>query len=56
MQVIVHYPKEEAAQHELAVRVAQCHADAVMRYIRELPCSREQKIALMDAIINAKST
>ncbi|MEG2176557.1 MAG: hypothetical protein RRY97_06735 [Oscillibacter sp.] len=56
MQVMVHYPKEEAAQHELAVRAAQCHADVVIRYIREQPCAREQKIALIDAILNARST
>lgn len=55
MQVIVHYPKEETAQHELSARVAQCHADAVIRYIREQPWTREQKLALIDLILNVKS-
>lgn len=55
MRVIVHDPKEAAAQRELAIWVSHCHADAVMRYIREQPCSKEQKAALVDAIINAKS-
>lgn len=53
MRVIVHTPKEEAARRELAIRVAQSHGDAVMRFIRGLPCSKEQKVALIQAILDS---
>lgn len=51
IHVIVHAPKTEAGQQELAKRVAGVHADLVRRYIQKLRCPSEEKAALLDAVI-----
>ena len=51
IHVIVHAPKTEIGQLELAKRVAGVHADLVHRYIQKLRCPSEEKAALLDAVI-----
>ena len=51
IRVIVYAPKEKAGQQELARRVAEVHADAVIARIKRLSCSVAQKQKLLDALI-----
>ena len=45
-------PDTDAAQEALAKGIAQVHADAVMREILALSCPTEQKLALLDAVMD----
>lgn len=45
--IVVHRP---ANTGELAKRVAQAHADAIIAKVKKLNCSAEQKKELIDAI------
>ena len=49
--VIVHRPTTEEGKEELARRVADVHANAVMQRIKDLNCPDQQKLDLMDAVI-----
>ena len=51
INVIVYYPKTEEGKRELAKRVADVHADMVLRYIQKLDCPSWQKEELLDAVI-----
>jgi len=55
INVIVHYPKNIEGQRELAERVAGVHADMVNQHIKKLNCPSEQKVQLLDAVIQAAS-
>ena len=55
INVIVHYPKSIEGQRELAERVAGVHADMVNQHIKKLNCPSEQKVQLLDAVIQAAS-
>ena len=48
-------PDTDAAKEALAKAIAQVHADAVMREILALSCPTEQKLALLDAVMDAAS-
>ncbi|MCL2603990.1 MAG: hypothetical protein FWD90_05890 [Defluviitaleaceae bacterium] len=49
-EIIVHFPKKQEDINILKKKVAQAHAEAVIRYIEKLSCPKEQKIALLDAV------
>ena len=51
INLIVYLPKTAAGARELSERVAEVHAAAVNRRIRELHCSSEQKRELLEAVI-----
>ena len=51
IRVIVHSPRTEEGRAELARRVADVHANAVMQRIKELECPDQQKMDLLDAVI-----
>lgn len=55
INMIVHYPKTEEGQRELAKRVADVHANMVHQYIKKLNCPSEQKVQLLDAVIKSVS-
>ena len=55
IHVIVLYPKTEEGKRELAERVAGVHADMVNQHIKKLNCPSEQKVQLLDAVIQAAS-
>ena len=51
IQVIIHYPKTEEGKRELARCIAVVHADTVNQTIKKLNCPSEQKVQLLDSII-----
>jgi len=53
INLIVHVPETEAGKEELAKRVSEVHAEAVIRRLNGLNCPAGQKLALLDAIIEA---
>ena len=53
VDVIFSYPKRDAEKEELDRRVAEVHADAVIRRIKDLTCPTAQKLELLDAVIAA---
>ena len=55
INVIVHYPKTIEGQRELAERVAGVHADMVNQHIKKLNCPSDQKVQLLDEVINSAS-
>lgn len=55
IHIIVHYPRTEEDKRELARRAAEVHADTVKEYIQKLNCSSDQKLKLLNAIIETVS-
>ena len=53
IRLTVFSPDTAAGEEALAKRIAQAHADAVMREILALSCPTEQKLALLDAVMDA---
>ena len=51
VEVIVHGPSSKAGKEALAKKVASFHAQMVLEYISRLHCPKEQKLALIDAIL-----
>lgn len=51
MEVIVHGPRSKAGKEALARKVVSFHAQIVVEYISRLHCPKEQKLALIDAIL-----
>lgn len=54
MEIIVHAPDTEEMRQELARRTARIHAQTVMENLRMLSCPVEQKVQLMNAIIEKR--
>ena len=52
IRLAVFLPDTDAAKEALAKAIAQVHADAVMREILALSCPTEQKLALLDAVMD----
>ena len=55
MKIIVHHPKSPENISILEKRVADIHAEAVLRYIDKLVCPKEQRINLLNALIEKGS-
>jgi len=51
MKVMVHYPVTPDDCRELQEKVAKVHAAAVLRSITKLPCTKKDKLDLLDAVI-----
>ncbi len=51
VKVLVHYPRTEQGRSELCTRIAKFHANYVAWYIEKLSCPTEQKLRLLDAIV-----
>lgn len=51
INVIMHFPSTENGKKELARRVSDVHAAAVIQRIKELNCPTQQKLDLLDAVI-----
>ena len=51
MEVFIHYPSTPEGLKKLQHEAAVLHAQYVSSRIRKLPCSKEQKLQLVDAII-----
>lgn len=52
IRLTVYYPKTEEGQEELARRVSEIHAAAVIQRLKSLPCPTQQKLNLLDAVID----
>ncbi len=50
MRIIVHYPKSEKELSELGEKVAEIHTEAIISYLDNLSCSKEQKMQMIDKI------
>ena len=55
MKVIVYHPKKPDDIYILQKKIAVVHAKAVLRYINNLPCSKEEKLNLYNAVIETGS-
>ena len=51
INLIVYYPKTAEGQEELVKRVSDVHASAVTQRIKSLNCPTNQKLELLDAVI-----
>ena len=51
VEVIVHGPRSKAGKEALARKVESFRAQIVVEYISRLHCPKEQKLALIDAIL-----
>ena len=51
MEVFLILPKSPQAQKELAYELAKFHEEQALKYILKLPCSTEQKLELVDAVV-----
>ena len=51
INLIVYHPKTAQGQEELARRVADAHASAVIQQLKNLNCPTSQKLQLLDAVI-----
>ncbi len=49
--LIVHPPESDRDKGELAQRIAELHADLVIKKIREIKCSSDPKKELVDRLI-----
>ena len=52
IKIIVHYPQTQQGKQELAQRLADVHADAVISAINKLDCPLKQKLDLLQAVID----
>ena len=52
IKIIVHYPQTQQGMQELAQRLADVHADAVVSAINKLDCPLKQKLDLLQAVID----
>lgn len=51
INLIVYYPKTEEGKEELARRVSDVHAAAVNQRLKSLNCPTNQKLDLLEAVI-----
>ena len=54
MKVIVYHPKKLDDVYTLQKKVAAVHAEAVLRFISKLPYSKEEKLKLLNAVIETR--
>lgn len=52
IKLIVYYPKTEEGKEELARRVSDIHAASVIQRLKSLNCPTQQKLELLDAVID----
>lgn len=51
INLIVYYPKTEEGKEELARRISDVHAAAVNQRLKSLNCPTNQKLDLLEAVI-----
>lgn len=54
--VITHYPTTEEGRREFSKRAASVHAGWVNQTLKKLTCPSEQKLKLLDAVIDSVSS
>lgn len=55
INVIFYYPKTKDGKNELEKQVSNIHADIVNQYLKNLNCPTEQKLKLLNAVIETAS-
>lgn len=53
IRLIPCFPQNLQSRQQLARQVARIHADAAVRYLRSLNCPADQKLALLDALLQS---
>ena len=51
MEVFLIFPKSKQAQQELGHELAKFQSEQALKSIQKLPCSTEQKLELVDAVV-----
>ena len=51
MEIFLIFPKSPQAKQELARELAKFQSGQVLKNVRKLPCSTEQKLELVDAAV-----
>lgn len=51
MEVFLIFPKSKQAQQELGQGLAKFQSEQALKSIQKLPCSTEQKLELVDAVV-----
>ena len=51
-EIIMHFPKKQEDVYILQKKVAQVHAEAIVKHLEKLPFPKEQKLAILDTITN----
>ena len=51
IKLIVHYPSTPEGRHALENQVARVHADFLLSRVKSLSCPSDQKLALIDSVI-----
>lgn len=49
--IIIHMPKTAEGKAELEHRVAQLHAESVLKHVNNLKCPAEQKRQIIETVI-----
>jgi len=49
-EIIIHFPKNQEDIYILQKKLAQVHAEAVVKHLEKLPFPKEQKLALLTAL------
>jgi len=49
-EIIMHFPKKQEDVYILQKKVAQVHAEAVVKHLEKLPFPKEQRMKLLAAI------
>jgi len=50
VKIIVHYPKSEKGLSELSKKVSELHIEAIISYLNNQSCPKEQKIQIIEKI------
>ena len=53
IRLIPSFPQSAKSRQQLARQVARIHADAAVRCLRSLNCPADQKLALLDALLQS---
>lgn len=51
MEVFLIFPKSQQAKKEISQTLAKFQADQALKHIQKLPCSTEQKLEMVDALV-----
>ena len=54
IHVIFYFPKTEERKLTLALRTSEIRANAMIRQIKDLNCSRQQKLERLDTVIESQ--
>lgn len=56
VKIVFHFPETERGNKELQKKIASVHAEAVKDYLTSLACSQEQKLDLIQSILEVDNS